>query len=1528
MYAGGDCTIEVSGIDIRVGNTTVISYDVTGSRIQRASPVPVSDFINLSLPAGQRIDTIGLVLERPDSPVVRHDDDGTMFLRIAPEFWSLTLANGGRSEADNLISIVYTYKMTVAGETSIEPKQETLFVTPVLFKVMGIRIQEFGSGRSFSFTSTDNTPTRLVADISSNPQYDEYDFQDIRNHAIEHFRRSMNFGEFSERVRWSSGLHHWNRPGNLDSVTQSYGAGSTNLNYVLRMSGTSKSIRSVGTAAGSHPLTVEMRYAYTSAGVPYPVATNSNQHSEFVQRVTYNIITTAKLPPEIPQPIYTADCLRAMRRGGHYILMNNLWLDSWVPMPFMAASLDGNNKAIQINSFNLTSRPQYVGLFSTVGINTSLTGNPVMSNPTPMIKNLNLVIDGTLTADISHYRIPSGVNAIGSEVRVGALAGLNAGIITNCTIVSGSVTMVGTGEIVVPADVGAPVRLHANSRVRRGVVSGQFVNDEIPEEGNMHDGNMVVDYDNPDFNKTTDRARAQLRLVMDANERTETLHVRFGGLVGENRGMTTNSRVMVGLEAGGSSMLNRFNAHSISVGGFVGVNSGTITSSFFRDAHIINNITHNTNSNLTTPGINRTAGFVAENSGKIMGCYAMGLSTELHDTGYHSMFGRIESRGMVGGFVYNNFGQQGTTMVGGEITDCFTSVKIWRASAAGGFVVSNSFTTGSGTSAVTRFGHIGSSFANMANNHSAFAADDIQAAGDFFGFLFARTGEQSTGIENSFVRIAGSGIEANQDTFGNSMTRSLADFRDISRYQGFSISADREGDNHNTWRMTTSQGPRLVAADQIAISLRKITGTEFVWDSGLQTTVNRFVYGCMDGYSSGSAINPVTIISGEQLNRIIFDRIYGDESIIDIEDYIFANQHLRLVDNISMDVARTGQVTSELHTFKTTFREGMIDGNGLSIQNIFIAPAVSGARYGSMDSVGLFSRVEYSTIKNVSLQFVNPAGASVPRSIDAGNSTFVGGLAGVSVNSNLIDINLINAASSQLDVSLNATLIFGEGIVGGLVGAAIMFNTIDDDNRYRIENIRSNVSVGSRLAGFPNQNVMSQTFSDAEEYIQNIISGSADFDGDESTVGLSIAGGIIGLVTRGGRLSCSTASGLMIDRQGMPINPNTIIQTLVNEPYNSSRIYQRGDVIVVGGLHYVCIIDNVSGVAPGDVSGVWRSVSPMMPAVSDIGNYVPQTGLRHNIKVVGDIAGGLVGFIDRGIVVDNAVHEVLAVPTPAEGLTDDERGAARSAITSRMQSGYTPITIFANYYAGGIVGANLGTISNSRISAQAIGNPRATEPQYQLAEIFFRPARTGDPGRQGWVVIGGNSPYGLIGGGVTGFNGGTVSDTKAWVDIASRWYSVPASNSAAPTVFNDIHLLSAGGIVGENKSGIVRNNTINGRVAGSFVVGGLIGKNFGDGSEVRGNRVNTNVGRSVDNIRYFVNDSGTPFEFGLEGGQRYTFSNLEQRIGQIHYSGNVVGFNSDRRWDNANSVWIFENNVINNWGNIVANGNHFGTFHI
>jgi len=1205
----------------------------------------------------------------PGTASVNHIGGQTYALTISPDF---------PIGAD--IVVIFEYTLERNGQSVTQFARMT--ITTVLFRVNGfelaatrgntVRLQhgnrqdmQLGviASRYNGFTGNDELMGRIDAAISTfETQINEYHGPEDR----------------SEMLIWrgfGSGVGHHLNTG-VRSADHDYyvnGVPSGELNFFLGRGsnlGGTKFISRSGTETRTTRLTVTMYYEFHVGGL-----VNAVSLAERHVTSTFNIQTVAGTAANNPEAITQPSQLIWLqdRPNDHFILMNDIVLNDHVPIVFNAQTFDGNNNRIFLNSFNIShdGGTTNIGLFSTI------TANRV-------IKNLNIVLPDrhSLTVNLSGHSTSGTVN-------VGVLAGTNHGIVTNVAILS----------------------------------PGQFVGGRVVDAGGRDV--PIANFDRSAFNTNLPRegSPSELAVILGVAAGTgQQLTVNVGGLVGTNargtatgsgatRGVISNSRVLINIYVGSEDREqvapNIFRAR---VGGFVGVNQSHIVSSFFRDGIIRN---HSMPRELPLPaqvGISMTGGFVALN-GRLEGTALAGSATDpatirasyaMGDSGNLDAFGHTQRGGIVSfhgvaGFVFRN--------AGGLVEDCYVNLIMQsELSSRDGFVAQNMAFSNTGVLQA----EVGTVRNSIANNHEQPAG--AQLATVFSRYITIMPGNVNVwgNLENNRFFINGGTHTADGASGARYNGITTITMTQMATFDNFSLSRMDEQGTPNIWQMTDF-GPKLVSTDHIAVSIRIQEPFDFFGR-------NQISY--LEGFEYGaSRNNPIVIWNGAQFNTLLFestgaymaDIVGGD---VDWEMFVSTN-YFRLINNISL---AQGDLSAELGhrllTHQIILRGGELDGNGLNIRNISINAAPQTGR--GLQSVGLFSRLEYATIKNVNMHFVRvPIGG-----IDIQNSTiyapaaiFAGGLAGISVNSNIVDVNIINAAPS---LDAGHTFIRGGHIVGGLVGAVANFeHNGNAGETYKIENVFVNVPTITGISSGSFDNGIGYTYLNFNQQ--------------------RVAGGLIGVITHDVR---NTTRG---------VNRNAAFSHLFMRDIN-------GDYLVPAQVRPLANATHFN--------------------VNRVGNIQPGIGVFTTNNVTGDVAGGLFGIVEEEIRINRANNMFAAT------------------------------NLSARYYAGGIVGINLGYVTTSQVgNTLNILSRVSTAVPLSERYVFY-----------GEGSINTRNIRGMIAGGITGFNSGEIQ------------------NATVNSAIVNPNLMAVGGIAGENVGGTINNSTVNGRVWGGLNVGGLVGINSNGGN--------------------------------------------------------------------------------------------------
>lgn len=773
---------------------------------------------------------------------------------------------------------------------------------------------------------------------------------------------------------------------------------------------------------------------------------------------------------EEPDKITTAQELKDMSEGGHYILMNDLTLDNWVPLTTKIASLDGNGYVIHLGNLQLTTTGEEgvalssvnAGLFEKISTYTNLSTS--VEQPT-MLTNIILDISRTTWVDLTGVQ----------TVNFGFLAGVNeGGIIYNCEVIN--------------AETNQGLDINAEDYV--GSWFSYYKNDanKISIENNVYATeifNQLVE------NAKTDNSISAISSFIFVNSSVKGVAVEanIGGLVGLNSGYITNSRVgrvasSIGrLEKEGNKTVETKAIYGVNIfaggtlGGLVGKNSGTIASSYFANGHLVN-----ISDALTVKTI--TGGLVAYNTGKINTSYSEGVSFKPIPMEVESIVGNIYYKVTINGKTYSlNVGTNGIgTFVASSVIPIrnfefsfngtnykinisdntldyelnsirTTSGGIFFKGTVGGFVHSNYGTIEncySNIPILSSLGVGGFVYENVNNTSSinyCYTASKINFQSEINGAFTGVNRElevQNTGVYKSCYYLLDNELIERSTEPAVPISRDKLCSNKGETLKGFVFDSD-----FGIWAASNNYNliPKLYQADNIAISYRDVD------EDGVLSYSSKTI--------RGSSINPVLIYSTATFNST-FKKVSGSYEI-------------NLTARIISDVNFNG--TSPVDSHKLTF-VGELQGNGMIIDNI----SVLGVGSENTNYLGLFASLNNAVVSNLTIRVNQVLGTQ---------SYAVGALAGSitgnedSNNENLGSfVNNINVLPYDSDAEVS-----GYNITGGIIGIA--------SGKYRLANLSSNVSVYTRCDESQVINITYYSYSDNS--IQNNI---------------SYAGGVVGVLTQ------------------------------------------------------------------------------------------------------------------------------------------------------------------------------------------------------------------------------------------------------------------------------------------------------------------------------------------------------------------------------------------------------------------------------
>jgi hypothetical protein len=1034
--------------------------------------------------------------------------------------------------------------------------------------------------------------------------------------------------------------------------------------------------------------------------------------------------------PENPILIWknNADDLKNMEAGKHYALMEDIDLleDTkidmslgWQPIAFGAAgkytSLDGNNFKIIVheNTFKtLDSTAENIGIFSLVDTDT------VIRNLQIVIYDSNKRMGGGIGndsyTDEVRFDLSDFTEEVKNGVKLGLLAGTNKGVITNCAILSG-------GQFITGAD--GTIVTNRNGSVDRGIVQYEV---DVKTALREPDAN----YDISAFNTNTGKARG--RIVVDGVNNIK-LDLYVGGLVGSNEGSITNSRVLVDVELcapkpipnptiADSEIINP-NLKTAVVGGVVGKNSKLITATFFSDANVINEAL------VINGGTGVLGGFVGQNlsGGNIMASYIMGISTGRTAGNKYIQQGAViwSDRNSIGAFVYQN---------AGTISDCFTNVVLKKMGPGemAGFVHTNSGTVQN----------------CIVNNSFVRATDDVTSQAQFFEFV--KTNYSATSIQNcKYLRNSdtpypgdapGDYVSLEPEVFVNGglgKTLSIYNVKE-SVYRGFSmdgtinnkIAGQGIGASFNEintiWRLTPTGPIPNSARYEIVYSMRRA--------ETYNKTRQEADLIAVGGYKpKGQRENPELIYSENEYTGYLSSKkaMVGDG---------VTQSSVRLINDITFTAAPS--------TYNIIYQDASFDGNGFTLLNVFNLRTGGDAK---ISSTGVFAKIDNAKFKNLNIVVHKLSGTG--GAMDVQSYNYVGGLAGIAIDTDLIDIDVKSASSSDT--------IIGGHIVGGLVGVL----TATEGTEIRVFNVTASTAVwskwrfGSWVTGEP-------SFGTGKEYYQGQQNNKRENGStiglqdkqfykrayyskkdDQEAQGMGIAGNLFGVVTGAPRYS-----ELEWDLFSH-INDTTVHQQkIIIQSVGGSALSVQGDISggLIGVVDENVQVDSASLTGLGTMTGkyylggiVGINLGTIENSKVEIKNFVVRTDAFGQGKYVyqdlptdrvtnkqpttfwGIIVGGVAGYNNgtlRGItstavMTDKSMANIYVVG----GIVgqNDMDGSAPAALRGVVENCTTTNLITAGavgFYFGNQVGQSADPTGNARVW-ESPADVSVTSPHFYEATI-------------------------------------------------------------------------------------------------------------------------------------------------------------------------------------------------------------------
>ncbi|MBE5757699.1 MAG: hypothetical protein E7345_02050 [Clostridiales bacterium] len=900
-----------------------------------------------------------------------------------------------------------------------------------------------------------------------------------------------------------------------------------------------------------------------------------------------------------PTPIRTQEELvkycNSKEGEGNYILLNDINLIDWEPMDINCRMLDGNGYVLKVSSFNMdkfrNQEKANAGIFSTISEHT-------------LLKNITIDISELLVTETKFLNDEAILENSKAETYVHNQSNIDLSYIKN-----------------------------VNFGVLAGENNGTITNVKVVNTYNASANNSESEY----FHV----------LVKQRDDLGTDYNHNIAGLVAVNNGYITNSFAGISSKTDSNGSIikiapapsdsnsneNQASIPSINVypfaivsgnviGGLVSQNTKIISNSFVKGVGIYNLYPLGNKS--------ATGGFVANNSssGLITSCYAEGQTIE----SYRAVedISMIESRGSVGGLVYEN---------AGKILNSYANVYIEHRGAFSGAFVFNNTNTGT-----------------IENSYSAGTKKNSSNAYGVF-----------TGIENANINNSGTYTNCYYLILGNEATVSSEKavgmlkcgnenlFAPANNWYGFKFATGDAGNGE--WKMGTYL-PKLESCEKETFSHRTLlidnsdSGT-----TGTDSTMTEYMYYYQyhSTYSYGLAVNPIILDSALDFNNYILN--YSDpinNANPNAGREVITGTHFRMVKDLDFTGLTTATKCKNSYIFQTIF-SGVLDGNGMSLKNLSLN--VGEEEELNIDKFGLFGSIQGGTIKNLTITLSGYSSGS--------DVTYGGILAGtITNNSTINNVHIIGSGNG------NGKVITAKNMAGALAGKIDNCNISD----ITVENIAISLGYSSVKNGV---NFSSNVSHDYKTYSTNVAGNTemytfVHYDGsNDSRVSYAggiagvlqdsevydvtvkgnfeiqqsdIAGGLFGFVGKIGNVTTKVETSKFIVSGGQSIKSFNIAGGLVGELYNAEIDYSsiEHDKALQDRIDDSMLLSDKD--RERGYNDLFKLSSIYNIAVGGIVGYMKNAELSNSYSKVNVInpnsfiAGGLVGYVDNEIV--TAVNKI------------------------------------------------------------------------------------------------------------------------------------------------------------------------------------------------------------------------------------------------------------------------------------------------
>ena len=671
--------------------------------------------------------------------------------------------------------------------------------------------------------------------------------------------------------------------------------------------------------------------------------------------IDFSVVVEDSSTYDHPNPIETPEDLISAcnSEGGDFILLNNIELNSWVPIDAKFDSLDGNGYVIKVNSFNLTNATSgdgaNVGVFATTAENTLLK-NIIVDVSSMLITETEMLsqVDALSNYTKDNYPYLANIDlAFVNDVVFGILVGTNNGSITNARIINMNHTYANS----------ATTKMYYHVVTTQGYLDNTLINTKIGGVAGVNSETGAITNSYVGLNKAT----------MDTNDASYIELVKEASAIAYNNEQDKLEVVEIYpfTIAGGNIM-----------GGLVAENNGIISNSYTKGLGLYN----------TYPAVtdSMTGGLVAENNGTITSCFVE--SRKISQQNYRAIEDNfvIESTGNVGGLVYSN---------NLNISNSYSNAYLETQSAfTGGFIFVNNAN-----------GIANNCYTTTVNRNSL-------AHGQFTGIAINGRDVLNYGIYNNCYYLVLKDENINEREKAKAIETESSPISDKNSWRGFSFATATNAEG--LWVLSETSAP-IIASSLVDInSFRRLSETREVTEGDVTISIYDYEY---VGYGLGSLHNPLIIDNAENFDKYIIDNAidingkmtFGATSYSsgNLLSEMNAVRHVRLVNNMDFENITTATMYKNTYLYQTVFA-GVLDGNGMTLKNLNInTDTAQLENFGMFAQVGVTSDIStiQTVVKNLNLTL---------RTYKSSDTSKSGVLAGTIVNSNIINVSISGAGDS------------------------------------------------------------------------------------------------------------------------------------------------------------------------------------------------------------------------------------------------------------------------------------------------------------------------------------------------------------------------------------------------------------------------------------------------------------------------------------------------------------------------------------